>query len=182
MERLIFCLMIPLLLAVSCTSKPQVPENAAPAQIVYQEDVVPVIPAIPIVDVPAFDPEHVPKELFNYTKLDVQRFVEKMNGIIRARDYDGWVANLGEDYFKEKNSEEYLARISEMPNLKSRGIVLKTARAYFTYVVVAAGARDRADDIEFISERRVKAFSIRKGQRVRLYDLEFENGAWKIVN
>ncbi|GHV60754.1 hypothetical protein AGMMS49587_03170 [Spirochaetia bacterium] len=130
-----------------------------------------------------FDPGNVPREVYNYTKLDVQNFIEKLNRIIRARNYEGWVANLKEDYFNEKNSPEYLLKVSAQPRLKTQGVVLTNARDYFIHVVVPSRSRDRVDDIEFINQRRVKAYTITvNGQRLRLYDLEHENGAWKIVN
>jgi hypothetical protein len=39
------------------------------------------------------------------------------------------------------------------------------------------------DDIEFLSETRVKAITVRSGQALRLYDLETAaDGTWKIIN
>ncbi|GHV04812.1 hypothetical protein FACS189485_10870 [Spirochaetia bacterium] len=130
-----------------------------------------------------FDPKNVPREVYDYTKLDVQHYIEDLNRVIRARNYEAWVANLGADYFKEKNSPEYLRKVAEQPRLKTAGIVLANARDYFIHVVVPSRARDHVDDIEFVSQRRIKAYTVTaNGQRLRLYDLEYENGVWKIVN
>jgi hypothetical protein len=48
---------------------------------------------------------------------------------------------------------------------------------------VPSRANDRVDDIEFISQKRVKAYTVsQKGERLRLYDLEKTNEGWKIIN
>jgi hypothetical protein len=67
--------------------------------------------------------------------------------------------------------------------LKNQKIVLKSLEDYFLYVVVPSRANDRVDDIEFIGQNRVKAYTITsKGQRLRLYELEKTAGNWNIVN
>ncbi|GHU69439.1 hypothetical protein FACS189450_02340 [Spirochaetia bacterium] len=196
MKILLFCLLVPLFFGLSCTSKPATAEEgpAVPFPVIIPEPVLPV-PGPVVIPPPAlvlgpvaeerllFDPKNVPREVYDYTKQDVQNYIENLNRIIRARNYDGWVANLEEDYFNEKNSPEYLRRTSEQPRLKTQGIALTNAHDYFIHVVVPSRSRDRVDDIEFINQRRVKAYTITgNGQRLRLYDLEYENGTWKIIN
>jgi hypothetical protein len=130
-----------------------------------------------------FDPGSISREVFDSTKSDVQHLIENLNTIIRNRDYAAWVSYLGDDYFTAISSEEYLTRISESARLKTQKIVLQSPNDYFTHVVVPARANDRVDDIEFVSQRRVKAFTITgKGQRLRLYDLERIGEGWKIIN
>ncbi|GHU79806.1 hypothetical protein FACS189462_5570 [Spirochaetia bacterium] len=130
-----------------------------------------------------FDPANVPREVYDYTKLDVQHYIEDLNRVIRARNYEAWAANLGADYFKEKNSPEYLRKVAEQPRLETADIVLANAHDYFIHVVVPSRSHDRVDDIEFVNQRRIKAYTVTaNGQRLRLYDLEYENGVWKIVN
>jgi hypothetical protein len=191
MKMPVSCLLFPLLLVLSCTSKPAAEASAVPFPAAFAEPVPPGPidgPAVPVPEPVAaesliFDPGNVSREVYNYTKLDVQNFIENLNRIIRARNYEGWAANLGGDYFKEKNSPEYLLKVSEQPRLKTQGIVLANARDYFINVVVPSRSRDRVDDIEFVNQRRVKAYTVTEdGQRLRLYDLEYVNGVWKIVN
>jgi hypothetical protein len=130
-----------------------------------------------------FDPKSVTKEEFNTAKIEVQELIQKLNGIIRARDYDAWVSYLGAEYFALINSREYLDRINQQPRMLKARITLYNARDYFTNVVVPARANDRVDDIEFISKNRVKAYTINaRGERLRLYDLERERSGWKIIN
>jgi hypothetical protein len=169
---------------LSCTSKPPAATetSAASSSGTFTE---PGSPGSRPVDEDElnFDPSTVPREVFEYTKVDVQHFIENLNKIIRVKNYNGWIANLGEDYLNEKNSREYLLQVSGQPRLKTHNIVLASAHDYFIYVVVPSRANDRVDDIEFVTQKRVKAFTVTEtGQRLRLYDLEYVNDTWKITN
>jgi hypothetical protein len=113
--------------------------------------------------------------------------MEGLNQIIRRRDYNAWKAALSPEYFNKIASAENLQQVSELPAMKTRGITLKTAEDYFINVVVPSRANSRVDDIEFIGEHRVKAFTIMTNasgeeQRLRLYDLEKTGNIWKIID
>jgi hypothetical protein len=130
-----------------------------------------------------FDPKTVTKEEFDTAKSEVQQLIQKLNGIIRAKDYDSWVSYLGTGYFAIINSKEYLDRINKSERMIKARITLYSARDYFIHVVVPSRANDRVDDIEFISQNRVKAYTINpKGERLRLYDLEKTRSSWMIIN
>jgi len=160
-------------LTISCTSKPKVeaspePEAAAPTEA-------------------SFNPEAVSREVYDTTKEDVQLFIERLNQVIRRRNYNEWKAALSEEYFAGISSAENLRQLSEQPAMKTRNIVLKSAEDYFINVVVPSRANSRVDDIEFIGVNRVKAFTIntnRAGEevRLRLYDLEKTGDVWKIIH
>jgi hypothetical protein len=187
-------IVISLLGIVSCGSQPDVQAPAAQAapEPIVQAPVVqaPAAPA-PVVQAPVSPPAAVPfdntsvsEEVYTSTKVDVQQFIRNLNGIIRKKDYKGWSAYLSESYLAEISSQEYLANISNSPGFKRQKIVLRTAEDYFKHVVVPSRANDRVDDIEFLSETRVKAITeAPNGQRLRLYDLETAaDGTWKIIN
>jgi hypothetical protein len=158
--------------------------GGGPATQVPSESVTATQTAVPVEDDPVtFDPGTISREVYDSTKSDVQHLIEELNGIIRAKNYDAWKAYLDEDYLADISSSEYLQRISETAAMKSQKIVLKAPEDYFNYVVVPSRANSRVDDIEFITQRRVKAFTVtEKGQRLRLYDLERSTGGWKIIN
>ena len=129
----------------------------------------------------------ISKEEYNSTMADVQNFIEELNRIIRRKDYNSWKAALSPEYFGQIASVENLQQVSEQPAMKVRGIILKSAEDYFINVVVPSRANSRVDDIEFIGEHRVKAFTIMTNnsgeeQRLRLYDLEKTGNIWKIIN
>jgi hypothetical protein len=168
--------LFPLVFALSCGSEPAVnpPVETAPVEAASQPTAV---------EEADFDPGTISQEVFDSTKTDVQQFIADLNRIIRSRNYDIWVSHLGEDYFAEKSSPEYLAQVSEQPRLKTQKIVLNTAQDYFIHVVVPSRQNDRVDDIEFVSPTRVKAYTVTpNGQRLRLYDLENSENSWKIIN
>ena len=132
---------------------------------------------------PYFDPSTVTQELFDTTKNDVQKLIQQLNTIIRAKDYEAWTSFLSHDYFTTISSPEFLEQTSESARLKAMKIVLTNPKDYFLYVVVPSRANDRVDDIEFIAKTRVKAFTITpNGQRLRLYNLEQVGDSWKITN
>jgi hypothetical protein len=166
-------LLFPLILALSCQSKPAADGESFPE-----------VPPEPVeVPVREFNPDSISREVFDSTKTEVQLFIQDLNSIIRSRDYDTWISHLGDEYFAEKSSSDYLAQISEQPRLKTQKIVLNSAQDYFIHVVVPSRANDRVDDIEFVSPTRVKAYTVTSnGQRLRLYDLESEGNTWKIIN
>jgi len=130
---------------------------------------------------------NVSKDEYTSTKEDVQHFIEGLNQIIRKRDYNSWKNALSTEYFEKISSPGNLEQVSELPAMKTRGITLKTAEDYFINVVVPSRATSRVDDIEFVGEHRVKAFSVvtntaGEEQRLRLYDLEKTGNIWKIIN
>ena len=61
--------------------------------------------------------------------------------------------------------------------------ILRTARDYFENVVVPSRSNDQVDDIEFISDTQVKAYTIdARGHRLILYNLENIDDQWKIIS
>jgi hypothetical protein len=179
--RLAIVLLGVLAAAVSCGSGPE-PETV-PTETSMPPETARVETPPPENAAENFDPKSISQEVFDSTKVDVQRFIGDLNEIIRGRNYNAWKATLSPDFFTEISSPQYLRRASESAALKSRNIVLKSPEDYFTHVVVPSRANSRVDDIEFITQNRVKAFTINpNGQRLRLYDLEQTGNAWLIIN
>ena len=164
-------------------------EPVEPVQIAEIEDEAPVEEPIiepetiqePVRE--SFDPLSITKEIFDSTKIDVQELISRLNGIIREKKFDEWILFLGTEYRQILSEPGFLARISSSAVLRKQGITLRDIRDYFMYVVVPSRAKDRVDDIEFIGQNRVKAFTIdTKGRKLRLYDLEKTTSGWKIVD
>jgi hypothetical protein len=134
-----------------------------------------------------FDPAKVSQAKYVSTRDEVQKFIEQQNKLIKERNFEAWKSSLSPEYLAQISSKENLKRISEQPAMKTRRIVLRTAQDYFDYVVVPSRADLRVDEIEFISDNRVKAFTITTNkageeQRLRLYDLEKVGNSWTIIN
>jgi len=131
-----------------------------------------------------FDPSSISQKEKDSVMLEIQQLTQRLNGIIRAKNYNSWVTYLDPAYLAKIDSREFLDTVSKSPVLVKQKIVLNTARDYFIHVVVPSRANSRVDDIEFISQNRVKAYTIdNKGNRLRLYDLEKTGtGEWKIID
>ena len=130
-----------------------------------------------------FDPLSITQEERDTAKVEIQQLIQRLNSIIRAKNYNAWVSYLDSNYFAVISSKEYLDRTSQSPVLAKQKIVLRSAQDYFNHVVVPARTNDRVDDVEFESQNRVKAYTINaKGEKLRLYDLEKFGEEWKIIN
>jgi len=168
---------------MGCASKPVVDADVQPEQTEeYQFDDEPII-SEPQSKEAAFDPSSVSQEIFDITKVNVQRYVDELNSIIRSKNYSAWKTNLSDEYFNEISNPEFLKRTSDWPILRRNNIVLNTPQDYFTNVVVPSRQNSKVDDIEFTGHNRVKVFTINeKNERLRLYDLERTGNTWKIIN
>jgi hypothetical protein len=130
-----------------------------------------------------FDPKNPPVAVYTETKYSIQNFVQKIDALIKAKDYGEWTKLLSQDYFERINSSAFLNDVSQQPRLKSQNIVLHTGKEYFLNVVVASRANLRANDIEFITLTRVMAFTINQaGQRIRIYTLDKTGDNWEIID
>jgi hypothetical protein len=176
-EMLLF---LPLALVLSCGSGPKA-ENGTAAPPPAEAPQQPVV----------FDPGKVSQQVKDTTKEDVQKFIEDLNKTIRSRNFNAWKTALSDEYFNSISSNEFLQRINNSDAMKTRKIVLKNVEDYFTNVVVPSRTStrvdDTVDDIEFVTETRVKAFTIKtmkdgSEERLRLYDLEQSGNTWKIIN
>jgi len=124
---------------------------------------------------------HITQEQFEAAKTDIQKLVQDLNEIIRKGDYNTWLTYLGDEYRIRISSREFRNDLIERYPIYQGKINI--GRDYFTYVVVPSRANDHVDDIEYVSENEVKAYTVdAKGQRVVLYFLEYRNGKWRIVN
>jgi len=183
------------ILVLSCQSGPQ------PIEPVPVEPIAPVAEAVVEEDAPVapvvFDPAAISADLYASTMAELRLFIETLNAIIRARNYTAWVSYLSESYYAQINSQEFLARRSEelfrrdqivASNLgrdprRVQKRVLRTSRDFFYNVVVPSRSNDRLDDISFVDENRVKAYTVdSRGNRLVLYDLKIIDNRWRIIN
>jgi hypothetical protein len=164
-------------LLIGCAGSPKPGPATAPAA----ETQVAPEPAAPQSAPPAFNPATVTEEVKTATFVDVRALIDSLNRIIRAQDYDAWLSNLTEDYIAYYSDPGILAKYSEYPIIKQKGIQLQSLKDYFLYVVFPSRQNDKVDDIEFVGENLIKAIIVSpKGDRNILYMLEKHGDAWKI--
>ena len=175
----------------------------APTPTVPQKEVIAEPPPPPqevIAEVPEeeiFTPINISQEMYENTKADVQALVADLNRIIRARDYNTWTQNLAESYLREISSRAFLDERTEELYRRDQMVasslgrdprqvekkILRTARDYFEFVVVPSRSNDHVDDIEFITDNQVKAYTVdTRGHRLILYNLEIIGSKWKIIS
>jgi hypothetical protein len=130
---------------------------------------------------PAFDPTKITAEVKTATFVDVRALIDSLNQIIRRQDYDAWISHLTPEYVDFYSDPLILAKYSEYPIIKRKGIKLQTLKDYFINVVYPSRQNDKVDDIEFVRENLIKAITVSpKGERNILYMLEKHGDAWKI--
>ena len=192
---LLFLLPAVLVLLAACASTPQpapVVESAPPAA-----SAPPPQTEAAKVEEKAFDPGTISQERMETARADVQELITNLNRLIRAKNYNAWRGYLADSYFREISSAAFLEEKTEElfrrdqivaqnmgrdPKLVQKKI-LRTPKDYFDNVVVPSRSNDRMDDIDFVSENRVKAYTVNnQGQRLVLYDLEIVGNKWKIIN
>jgi hypothetical protein len=186
-----------LLMILACGS---VPETSAPTQPVSQVPSAETAPVQTVVVTPAeqaFDPRSITTEQYQTAMAEVQALIEELNRIIRARNYNAWVPHLSEQFLAEISSPAFLAERTEELFRRDQMVaqnmgrnpahvqrrVLRTSRDYFTHIVVPSRSNDRVDDIDFVSENQVIAYTVdARGNRLILYNLEIIDGRWKIIS
>ena len=140
-----------------------------------------------------FNPAGISQAHYTATREEVRHFIEKLNQIVRSRNYSQWREALSQEYIDEYSSAETLQRISDEPLMRRQNIVLRNLNDYFTRVFVPSRNPDRIQsdinniEIEFVTANRVRAFITRTnnaGEESReiLYNLEKINSEWKIIN
>jgi hypothetical protein len=201
-------LFLSMILVLSCGSTPEVPVKVPVVEAVQTPPPVQVSPPEPepepqaeAVQAPpereVFSPLSISEDRFAATKAEVQALIEDLNRIIRAKNYNQWIGFLSESYFENIRSPAFLEEKTEELYRRDMTIatntgknprtvqkkILRTARDYFDNVVVPSRQNDHVDDIAFVTENRVKAYTVdTRGNKLVLYDLEIIDGKWKIIN
>ena len=201
MKKWIFIL-FSLATIISCGTVPP-PNEVTPSPAPQADSPGPVPPAAPqqeeIVVYPeeeAFDPVNISQEMYDTAKADIQALIGDLNRIIRAKNYNAWTDHLADSYLRVISSRVFLEERTEELYRRDQMIaaslgrdpkqvqkkILRTARDYFENVVVPSRSNDHLDDIDFVSDNRVKAYTLdNRGNRLILYDLEIIDNKWKII-
>ena len=191
-------------LVLSCGTGPKPDVVGEPPVTSQQENVEgtnvpdPVeIPSVRVEEEKVFDPSSISEEVYSTAKADIQALIADLNRIIRARNYNSWIEYLDESYLNLISSREFLEEKTEELYKRDQIVagnlgrdpahvekkILRTPRDYFNNVVVPSRSQDTLDDIAFVSETHVKAYTVDlRGQRLVLYEFETIGGKWKIVS
>jgi hypothetical protein len=174
-----YLLIFPFVLTV-CSSSPAAAKSSAEPiiSVSLEEEIV-------------SSPLSVSQEMYDNTLAEVRLFVDRLNLMIKNKDYAGWRNALSDEFFTRISSPDFLANASKSALLRSKNIILVSPDDYFLYVVVPSRSNSRVDEIEFIAANSVKVFYIDKPEknktteirRLRLYELIKKSGdTWKIID
>jgi len=219
MKKLGLLIIVPFLLILSCETVPTTseleflldlieadehislatsPETPTPSEEPLPERPPSVLqpPEEPLPASQVFDLTQISTELYETTKAQIQDVIQRLDTIIRDRNYTAWLGYISNSYLEEISSPKFLEARTEELHRRDQLVAaamgrnprtverkeLKTTRDYFDNVVVPSRANDRVDDIDFISETKVRAYTLNnRGARLILYDLEIIDGTWKII-
>jgi len=115
----------------------------------------------------------VTEELYNQTFDDIEAVIAELNALIQAKDYDLWLTQLTDTYIEETSKSAYLSKWIKEPDQRD----LKT---YFLEVVVSTRSKVKLDEIEFIDDSSVCAYTVYKGEKYLLYYLVKTEDGWKV--
>ena len=178
-----------LMFLAACVNEPEPAPEPDPVDVAVIEvqpepipEPIPEPEPDPISEEIEFDPQQVSQELREATLFDIKDFIGTLNSIIQSQDYERWFTNLTDTYIEYYSSEESLSELSQMFVIRRQGIVLRSLKDYFIYVVYPSRQNDKVDEIEFIGQNLVRAFTYSpKGDRLVLYTLQKVGDTWKIT-
>ncbi|MGC9311663.1 MAG: hypothetical protein ACP5IA_03150 [Sediminispirochaetaceae bacterium] len=121
------------------------------------------------------------EQQYEKTKKDLSVLVDELNRIIASQDYEEWLEYLTTDYITYYSDPDVLNELSQSPLMTKYNIKLRSLKDYFDYVVVGSRKDVHIDDINAISDRKVKVYMIVNDEPIVVYTLEKVDGRWKIT-
>ena len=184
MKQILPLLLLISLIFTSCASEAPVQESEPDIVEPAPEPEPEAEPEPEVAEEPA-EPEEetyeVSQELYDQTFEEIEELILELNSVISRKQYDRWLSYLSSTYKRTYNSREVLDGINQNSMLKDNGIVLTDLKGYFDWVVVPSRIEAPLNEIVFIGENQVIAYSSFKGKRAKLYELERIDGEWKIT-
>ncbi|OHD12521.1 MAG: hypothetical protein A2Z96_05305 [Spirochaetes bacterium GWB1_48_6] len=123
----------------------------------------------------------VSQEVYDRTFQEIEKLITTLNTLIADRRFDQWKDYLDTSAILSMSDAKTLAELSDRPILKKFNIKLKTISDYFTYVVVPSRSNAKLDEILFMDNNHVTAFTVIKGEKSILYQLKRDGSQWKIT-
>ena len=120
----------------------------------------------------------VTKDKFVEDKTEILRLIEKLSGIMKAKDYRSWLDMLDDE------SKSYWTKPANLKKAQARlpvkGIKLKTMEDYFKYIFIPARQGRTITEIRYISDKYVKAIEMRDDVDYVYYYFNKVNERWML--
>ncbi len=123
---------------------------------------------------------NVSKKEYEDTFFDIEKFINRMNMIIKNEDFKSWKENLTDAYISLKSSKEELEYSSVKLSLIGRTVKLRSLKDYFFQLVVPSRENIVLDSLSFIDRDHIIAFIMKNNKKAILYSLEKNGDKWKI--
>lgn len=176
MKKLYYLSLIGLLLLISCLTPKDEEQSVTEDPTPVENNIVQEEPIEATEEV--FE---VTEEEYEETFLEVDDFVAVLNNIISKGDFNSWKAYLTDSYVEKYGNNEFLKELSENPVLKDYGVKLKTLRDYFRYVVVPSRSEVKIDEIQFVTEEKIKVYTYTQNTKFVVYQLIRNESGWLIT-
>jgi hypothetical protein len=129
---------------------------------------------------PAPEEFEVTQEVYDRTFDQVNETISELNTTIQRKDYETWLSYLTDNYIENTSRPEYLERWKEDPFLQKKNVTLRDLQDFFNYLVVPTRSNVRLDEIEFVDQSHVYAYTVYKGEKYLLYSLVRTDEGWKV--
>lgn len=159
---------------LGCPSTPPPPPDPV-------DPVDPIILPNPTPSGPVAPVFQVTEEVYNATFQEIEALIQELNAIISQGRYGEWKNYLDQTAVDSMSNPAMLAELSEKPILKKFNIRMRTLNDYFTYVVQPSRSNAKLDEIVFLDNNHVTAYTVIKGEKTILYQLKRDSSRWKIT-
>lgn len=123
----------------------------------------------------------VTQEVYDRTFSEIEELIKTLNNLIANRMFDAWKSYLTPAAIASMSDTKTLEELSARPILQKFNIRLRNLQDYFTYVVVPSRSNAKLDEIVFMDNNHVTAYTVIKGEKTILYQLIKEGQTWKIT-
>jgi hypothetical protein len=113
---------------------------------------------------------------------EISQLVTRLNSIISNNQFTVWKTYLDPHYEALLANPAYLREISNIDRFKMQRIMIGSVQDYFTYVVKPSRQNIRISDIDIFNPNRAIVYTVKNGEKLRVYDLAKGKDGWKIIN
>ncbi len=122
---------------------------------------------------------NITRKEFEEDKTAILAIIEKLDKIMKNKDYKAWLAYLEEESVKYWSTRNNLLKAQN--RLPVKGLTLRTLEDYFKYVFIPSRSGRRVDEIRYETEKLVKAVQVNgENDTVYYYFKKSSNGTWKL--
>lgn len=182
---------VSIFMLAGCVSTPTPVQTQEKAEEIQVEEPVEEIEAAPEVEVvdeaPAPDEDEytrstidvsVSRDEFDETKKHLMHVIEKMDAIMKARNFNEWTKYIDSDSMTYYSQKSVLNIASN--KLPKKGLKLKSLQDYFLWVFIPSRIGRTVDEIRYVTEDFVKVVHVEEDKDAVYYTFIHKNGEWKI--